>query len=263
MPPISRLFLPPSDIRGSLFAGIYRDTCGCDLSDADRYNHFPASPLVSVSLVLAGELYLQIGETRTRLPRLSVLGPKDTPSTSWSPGGVVALTVGMYFDAWQSLGGDPDFGNIPEPIREAMAAFAADTPEKGWEGFCTTLAASTPVRKSPGIHSITDWVRSSLTHAALTGRGQSLRSLERRVRRMTGQNRRALDFYAAFEQLHRISRENATAPLSEIAFEAGYADQSHMGRAVRRATGFTPAQLNHAIATEEPFWCYRLLGERF
>jgi hypothetical protein len=36
-----------------------------------------------------------------------------------------------------------------------------------------------------------------------------------------------------------------------------------MGRAVKRATGFSPGQINRLIATEEPFWCYRLLGERF
>ena len=45
--------------------------------------------------------------------------------------------------------------------------------------------------------------------------------------------------------------------------EGGFADQSHMGRAVRRATGFSPARLNRMIESEESFWCYRLLGQRF
>ena len=48
-----------------------------------------------------------------------------------------------------------------------------------------------------------------------------------------------------------------------LAGDAGYSDQSHMGRAVRRATGFSPARLNRMIESEESFWCYRLLGQRF
>jgi len=54
-----------------------------------------------------------------------------------------------------------------------------------------------------------------------------------------------------------------TATPAELAAEAGFADQSHLGRALKRATGFSPVSLNRKIATEEPFWCYRLLGERF
>ncbi len=63
--------------------------------------------------------------------------------------------------------------------------------------------------------------------------------------------------------LRHVAQNSAGGPLSEIAIDAGYADQSHMGRAVRRATGFSPARLNRAIENEEAFWCYRLFGERF
>ena len=80
---------------------------------------------------------------------------------------------------------------------------------------------------------------------------------------MSGHTRRSLDFYSAFEKLHEISRRHSESSLADIAYASGYADQSHMGRVVRRATRFTPARLNRAIQTEEPFWCYRLLGERF
>jgi len=38
---------------------------------------------------------------------------------------------------------------------------------------------------------------------------------------------------------------------------------SHMGRVVRQTTGYSPAQLNRLIETDEAFWCYRLLGEHF
>lgn len=51
--------------------------------------------------------------------------------------------------------------------------------------------------------------------------------------------------------------------LSERLAEAGFSDQSHVGRAVRRTTGFSPAKLNRLIQREEAFWCDRLLGEHF
>ena len=60
-----------------------------------------------------------------------------------------------------------------------------------------------------------------------------------------------------------LAVHNADTDLASLATDAGYSDQSHMGRAVRGATGFSPAQLNRHIETEEAFWCYRLIGERF
>jgi AraC-like DNA-binding protein len=83
------------------------------------------------------------------------------------------------------------------------------------------------------------------------------------LKRLSGHSRRTLEFHSSFENLHQVSRRHAVEPLAEIATEAGYSDQSHMGRTVRRATGFLPAYLNRAIETQEAFWCYRLLGERF
>jgi AraC-like DNA-binding protein len=51
--------------------------------------------------------------------------------------------------------------------------------------------------------------------------------------------------------------------LAQLAADAGFADQSHMTRHVRRETGFTPEQLRELIETDETFWCYRLVAERF
>jgi AraC family transcriptional regulator len=38
------------------------------------------------------------------------------------------------------------------------------------------------------------------------------------------------------------------APLAAVAAQAGFADQSHLGRAVRAATGRTPDQLRRQLA---------------
>lgn len=90
-----------------------------------------------------------------------------------------------------------------------------------------------------------------------------MRAIERRLKRWSSQSRQSLKFYSDIENLHMLSVNNADAKLAGLASDAGYSDQSHMGRAVQRATGFSPAHLNQLIKTQEAFWCYRLLGERF
>jgi AraC-like DNA-binding protein len=255
-------------------AGIYRDTRGANLSDADRMNHFPASPLVAITLVQHGALHMlpagtgwhDAGQT-PYLPRKSVLSPQDVPVSSWAQGDVVALTVGIYPDAWRALGGDEACSALPPVLSEALERFdTAGDADEGWIALCAGLdsawRSARPDAWQPATR-ISDWSVALATRAALTGAGRSLRSIERKIKRFSGQTQRSLAFYASFEQLHEHSRRAAEQTLAGIAVEAGYSDQSHMGRAVRRATGLSPARLNKAIETEEAFWCYRLLGERF
>lgn len=274
MRPKAKLFLPKPVLASCVFAGIYRDTRGSSLSDQDRINHFPASPIVTVTRVFHGELFLMSQPSReiehlslTPLPGLSVAGPQDTPTTSWSPGEISALTIGFYYDAWMQLGGSADFKTIPKTISNALNGLG-HRPDiaQDWDAFASALLANwkSGTNQPPNsTRAISDWSRSLLTRAALSTAGRSIRSLERRIRRDSGQTRRTLDFYSSMEDAHRqISQSELTSP-ADFALEAGFSDQSHMGRAVRRLTGFSPADLNRAIETEEPFWCYRLLGERF
>ena len=200
----------------------------------------------------------QAAERVPPIPPVHVVGPQRRPVSSWSPGDVVALSVGIYPDAWALLGGDPAFESIPEVLQM--------DPALGWDGVCARLAPAWARVRPKGwseARGLGDWVRGAVARAALSGPGQSLRSMERRLKRSSGQTRSTLAFFETFERLHALSLQSPDAPLPDLALEAGYADQSHMGRAVRRATALSPARLNRAIATEEPFWCYRLLGERF
>ena len=274
MAPISKLFLPPAALSGCVLAGVYRDTRGAQLSAADRTNHFPASPLVSVTFVLEGALHLippgkdwRAAQATPALPEQFVMGPQDGPVSSWAAGEVVALSVGVYPDAWWALGGDESRSAVPAVFGAAFAQFcSAPDPDAGWDLFAAELGRPWAQGRADLGHragSVSDWVRALATRAALSGSGRSLRSMERRIKRYSGQTRRSLEFFGAFERLQGHARANADASLADVALAAGYADQSHMGRAVRRATGFSPARLNRAIAQEEAFWCYRLLGERF
>lgn len=271
--PVAKLLLPPPPLSGCLFAAIYRDTRGTTLPDPDRVNHFPASPIVTVTLVRSGQLLIlpagsswENARDLEAMQRISVTPPSDTPISSWAPGEVDVISIGIYPDAWVQLGGDTSFQQLPQRIAEAMDAFAAhDDPETGWAEFNAALEQTWVANRSsrPGIASLPDWVRGLMARTVASGRGKSLRSLERRLRRFSGQTKRALDFYASFDNLHRVAHQNPKTPLAGIAAEAGYSDQSHMGRAVRRATGFSPARLNRMIKADEAFWCYRILGERF
>ncbi|MFZ1679465.1 MAG: helix-turn-helix domain-containing protein [Rhizobiaceae bacterium] len=272
--PVSRLFLPPRALAACVFAAIYRDTRGANLTESDRVNHFPASPLVSVTRVIQGNLTIlpdhPAAQGRMQAsaggPPL-IMGPRDDPVSSISPGEVVALTVGFYPDSWQLLGGTIGSENAPRCIVEGLMHFGkTHDPERDWQHFCTAIQAEWEGMRSPEWTvkaRLLDWAKAATARAALSGTGRSLRSIERRLKRSSGHTRRTLDFYAAFETLHRVAHQNPKSALADIALASGYSDQSHMGRAVRSATGFTPSRLNRAIRLEEPFWCYRLLGERF
>lgn len=269
MRPVSKLFLPPPSLSGCVLVAVFRDTRGAGLSAEDRISHFPASPMVTVTRVLQGDLYLipaggdrRVASDARSLPSNFAMGPQDGPISSWASGDVTALTIGFYPDAWRTLEGDEGCSSIPHSIALALEEFAsASDTEVGWDGFCDKLGQVW--RQTHETTGVGDWVKSLILRAALSGSGRSLRSIERRVKRLTGSTQQTLQFFAAFERLQEIVHDNAGHPLAEIALTAGYADQSHMGRAVRRATGFSPARLNCAIQTEEAFWCYRLLGERF
>ena len=272
MKPKSALLLPPTELSGGLFAAIHRDTRGLGMSDRDRFNFFPASPLVAVTYVAEGELRLVpqdggLDDARSApaLPRLSVMLPSQLPTVSWSPGTVRATTVGVYPDAWEGLSRRCDASTLL-----LSACEGCDDVGISWERFCTTLQPAWRATRQnsnlpnwTGAPPLAEWSRALITRAALAGPGRSVRALERRLKRWSGQTRRSLDFFASFDRLHRLSAQAGETPLAVLALEAGYSDQSHMGRALRRATGFSPAELNRRIDTEEAFWCYRLLGESF
>lgn len=275
---MSALLHPPPHLSSCVFAAIVRDTRGVVLDDMERFNHFPASPLVSVTFIVNGGLHLvptgcTLAEAGAAPPvsRISVVPPQVGPVSSWSAGEVAVATVAIYPDAWIKLGKCDAQSDVCEALANAFGDFQeGDDFEAHWTAFCDTVGPIWhQVRDAGGLADwsgskrLTDWSHSIMGRAALAGPGRSMRAFERRLRRWSQHSQQSLKFFADFEDLHRLRRHQPTASLAEIASDAGYADQSHMGRAVRRGTGFSPAQLNRLIETKEAFWCYRLLGERF
>ncbi len=281
----AQLLMPPTALAGCIFAGIVRDTRGVELSDFDRFNHFPASPLIALTIVFEGEVRVVEGPVdpaAARLvvpvPHISISGAQTRPVTSWSAGSIFVLTLGIFPDAWMKLTGqspdemiDQSNLEVPEVILAALAKCLELTePAQIWDALTEDfLPLWQEAQTQGGLASwlgkdrLSNWSKSLLSRIALAQTGKSLRAAERALRRWSGQNQRSLEFYAKLEELHRVSQQEQGAPLAGIAQDAGFADQSHMGRSVRRATGFSPAELNRQIATQEAFWCYRLLAERF
>ena len=272
----SQLILPPKALASCIAGCIIRDTRMAQLSDADRVNYFPASPLFSVTLTLDGQIHasnhiLGLDELRARpvAPQRLFMPPQEKPQMSWSPGPIFAMTIAFFPDAWQRLGGALD-ATPPKSLHHALAHLEAENLEPDWPGFWQEMSAiwaksdkDKHLANWAGSDRIKDWTYHLMGQIVQTGPGQGLRSAQRRLQRWTGHNRQTLDFFAKVEEVHRLVTIKPTASPVDLAADAGFADQSHMGRALKRATGFSPVSLNKKIATEEPFWCYRLLGERF
>tara|TARA_B110000977_G_C11031757_1_gene475539 strand:- start:1018 stop:1677 length:660 start_codon:yes stop_codon:yes gene_type:complete len=202
-------------------------------------------------------------------PKRLFMPPQIKPQMSWSSGPLRAMTIAFYPDAWQRLGGTLD-GAPPENLVSALSLLDTDTLEISWNHFwqeMTTIWLASKGSDWPadwiGSDRLKDWTNHLMGQLLRSGLGSSLRSAQRRLQRWTGLDRQALEFFAKVEEAHRLISAEPTATPAELASDAGFSDQSHMGRALKRATGFSPVTLNRKIATEESFWCYRLLGERF
>lgn len=279
--PLSRLHIPSPALGACLLAGIERDTRGCSLGDLERLNYYPATPMAVISWIFEGTLHLVEGEAQGNrvalgppLPRLTLSGPQRGPVASWSPGPVHALSVGIYPEAFKRLIGHP-----VESYRDRHLPLEAVAPPALLQACQAVLAAGAPapfallekeirplwkepLRPSPAPY-IGDWVRSVATRATHSSAGRSLRHWQRLVRDWTGQSYRDLQLFIRVEEafIHRVAVRNGGTPnLADIAADAGFADQSHMGREIRRITGVSPARFGERLANDESFWYYRLIA---
>lgn len=285
--PIARLHIPSPALGACLMAGVERDTRGCVLGDLERFNFYPATPLASISWIFSGTLHLletadcqpNAGSSAPlgpALPRLVFSGPQRQPTASWSPGPVHALTVGIYPEAMSRLLGQTIAPWLDRTVALAEVAPSAllarctsllTDPRPSFERLESELQTlwAQPAASSPAPY-LGDWVRSLATRAAHSGTGRSLRQWQRRVRDWTGQSQRDLQIFVRLEDAF-VRRLETTMPdsrnLAAIAADAGFADQSHMGREVRRITGHSPARFSERLVRDEAFWYYRLIGDAF
>lgn len=279
--PAAFMHIPSPALGACLLAGVERDTRGSSLGDAERFNYYPATPTAVISWIFEGTLHMveergpSVRPTLgPALPRLVFSGPQRAPSVSWSPGAVHALSVSFYPEAIGRLIGRPIAPCLDQNLPlEAIAppallqACRAVLDAGGNEPFAMLETQLQPLWHGPGQASpapyLGDWVRSVATRAAHSAAGRSLRQLQRRVRDWTGQSYRDLQIFIRVEEafLRRIEvRDNRAPDLAAIASDAGFADQSHMGREIRRITGLSPARFGERLENDEAFWYYRLMA---
>ena len=284
LPTSARLYLPHPALGACVYIAVERDTRGRSLTDEQRFNHYPATPLPMVSWIFEGELHMVVEPlSASRSPVLapalqSVVfsGPHRKPSASWSPGPVHALSVAFHPDALSRLLGialEPYLDRIV-PLQELASGAVLDKFLQVGQAdarapFQRLEAALQPLwRGSQGgqtLPTLRGWVQSLAVRAAFSRPGAGLRQAQRRFKDWTGQSHRDLQLYVRTEQAMVRATAQATthtAPdLASVAAEAGFADQSHLGREVRRVTGLPPGRLGELMRSHEAFWFYRLLSE--
>jgi Helix-turn-helix domain len=109
--------------------------------------------------------------------------------------------------------------------------------------------AAAQYRRAPGNAWITDL---------------SERQIERRIKSFTGQSMRQWKTLVRNEEAFHLAvgsdARSQSPELSALAHDAGYADQAHMARSVKRLTGFSTAEFMHRYRHDDAFWLYRLWG---
>jgi hypothetical protein len=286
----SEILWPRPASAGCVFCTIVRDTRGCALDQAQRFNFFPASPLCCVTFVLAGEFHvvdqpdaMERPWTGPKLPRMAFSGAQLSPLITWNPGETHAIVITFYPDAFSAMTGldlSPFTGRtvpaeeaLPQSILEPCCDFFNAVPLEGFERSfrviedkIETLWADTRPAEAKSAKWIEEWRKSVVQRAAQTGSGRSSRQIARRVKAWTGVNERDLQGLGHTEQLYaklHTALEEGDVDWAGLAAASGFADQAHMIRQMRRHTGFTPEQLRQSAASDEAFWGYRLLGQYF
>jgi AraC-like DNA-binding protein len=285
--PEAQVFWPRAALAGCIFGAFLRDTRNYPLEHEQRFNHFAAAPYCCLTWFFEGQAHIVdwpsgAHDPASQPPMYSVVlsGPQRKPTTSWNPGPINAMTLVLYPDALAALSG-MDVSKTRDcivPVDTLLTGPLLDlcnnvlqhgNAEERFQRIQDGLEPLWQQARPPGHavgHRLADWSRTLAIRAATSGAGRSVRQIERRIRAWGGQSRRDILNYSRTEQAFAIATANRGKEgmsLAQLAADAGFADQSHMTRHVRRETGFTPEQLRDRIENDETFWCYRLMAERF
>ncbi len=278
------IWLPSAPLDTCLRAIMSRDTRGVALDEAQRCNHFPATPACSITWYFSGSGERDRsgdppGTDSTCLPLsgVSFTGPFSNPVVVRNPGEIHVMTLLLMPDALARMTGiDPgDYLNRNLPVAQvfdpvwlemcnAVERASGDQQRLALiECFLLSRWCDPPADERPAGRLLADWWQALSRRATSHGLGRSQRQAERRIKQWTGQPLRALRGLARSEQAFFEAVADARAGevnWRNLAAGHGYADQSHLCRETRRITGFAPDELRRRIVTEEGFWAYRLWG---
>lgn len=276
----STLIPPRLELASCVRAYLTRSTVGAALRPEQRFNHFPASPLCSITWLLQGEsAVVRRGEDSVNelVPGISFAGPHVVPVVSANPGPVRSFTLLLIPEAVRALT-DLDLADLVDrvvPLHSVLDTAWQDLAQEMLvapddalrvqliEAFLEPRWSVVRHEAMPRVDRQRYWVEGLLLRAAGSGVGQSLRQVERRIKQLAGLPLRDLRRMARGEESFlnaRAAIESAALNWADIAADGGYADQSHFCRETRRITGLSPKELKRAVEVEESFWLYRLWG---
>jgi AraC-like DNA-binding protein len=278
--PAADLISPSAELTSCVRAYISRSTVGTALASAQRLNHFPATATCALIWVLEGRLESICAMDGAAAPQLlpgGVLfrGPQSRPFATRSSGPVRAFMCLLMPDALHAVAGlkpaawtnravamDAALG----PPWQAMARAVHDAPDDAARVACIEaflLPRWREVRRAGhvSVDCYQDWAQCLRARAQASGPGQSERQMERRIKGLAGLTWRDIRAIGQAESVFRRAGDMAQAgPLTwaSVASDAGYADQAHLCRSIRKASGFTPTELHSRARFDEAFWVYRL-----
>jgi AraC-like DNA-binding protein len=284
--PSGVLWQPRASLAACVRATMVRNTTGGHLSDEQRVNYFPASPLCSLNWWFTGSsqtVHMPVAWPcdvatleRTPMPgQWVVSGPQRNPTASWCPQPTHGMMVLFMPDALHQMTGLQvtdlidrmvDARTVLPPDWLAMCQQVQDASDDALrlqhleEFLEPRWRACRPRQPLLGFR-YTDWAVNLAQRAAVSAPGRSLRQLERRVKRWAGLPLRELRVMGRAEEAFfavAAAKTQSRLDWAQIAADTGYADQSHMSRITRRITGFSPETLRQGIAQHESFWAYRL-----
>lgn len=277
------LRLAPPSLQGALVALVGRDTNGLESSSAQRLSHFPASPLVTISWYKGVESGLvESSGHGSRWASFGapviISGSQSRPTVSWTPVTGCGYMACFNADAARALF-EVDLASIQDrflPVEQALSDKWAplwrallssrdeDLPSvlesylaRPWQALHGRESAQ-PSLRHLGRH----WVERLAWQAQTWGRTHSPRHVERRIKSFSGRSLREWQSLVRTEGAFFAARDRFDAgqayDLAGLAQDAGFADQAHMSRVVKRITGFSPTDFAQRFAEDESFWMYRL-----
>lgn len=269
----------------AIVAVVSRDTSGVTLSDAQRLSHFPASPLICLSWYNTRGIGTIAGQKKGIAWRqfdenILFSGSQSTPTVSWSSGGVRGGM--MYF----TVSTAQQLFNIDVTAIQDRSVCARQLLGATWWDMLDQLEASKDdatmldiikhhvlPRWSSTHHTSNSvqgvryagrrWVDGLVAKAMLWQSSRSLRQVERRVKAISGRSLREWQVLVSTEKAFFEAAKDDPDTLNcldwaALALDAGFADQAHLSRAVKRITGFPPAEFARRFVEDESLWIYRL-----
>lgn len=277
--PAVSLLSPSAGLSPCVRAYVSRDTRGAPPSPSLQSSHFPATATCALIWVLEGRLDSigAIGEAPDGglPPGVLFRGPQSRPFVARAAGPLRLFMCFLMPDALHALAGlrPAEWTNRTAAMRDAfggewqaMARRVEHADDDAGRVECIEDFLRPRWRTLRGAGHLSaeryeDWAPCLRSRARASGPGRSERQMERRIKGAAGLSWRDIRAINQAEAVFIKTGEAAVSgPLvwADVASDAGYSDQSHLCRSIRKASGFTPTELHSRTRFDEAFWIYRL-----